>query len=148
LRNRGITGVRAGVFDEAGFVALTVLDLYKNRLVEVRSVPATLVHLDLQHCEMGGAAVGSLAMALEVRGAQRTNLHFQQPPSRFVVCSLSPPQDVKNLQRLYINDNIVGGETGIHHHTTLKIQENFSSATFLTLALLCCPQCNSDCTPC
>ena len=71
LRNRGITGVRAGVFDEAGFAALTVLDLYKNRLVEVRSVPATLVHLDLQHCEMGGAAVGSLAVALEVRGAQQ-----------------------------------------------------------------------------
>ena len=67
LRNRGITGVRAGVFDEAGFAALTVVDLYKNNLVEVRSVPATLVHLDIQHCKMGGAAVESLAVALKVR---------------------------------------------------------------------------------
>jgi hypothetical protein len=73
LRGRGITGVRAGVFDEAGFGALTVLDVHDNNLVEVRSVPTTVVHLDLGLCEMDGAAVQSLAVALEVRGAQRTD---------------------------------------------------------------------------
>ena len=91
LRNRGITGVRAWVFDEAGFAALTVVDLYKNSLFEVRSLSATLVHLDLQHCGVGSAAVESLAVALEVRGAQRTNLYFQQPIKVCCLFSLPTP---------------------------------------------------------
>jgi Ran GTPase-activating protein (RanGAP) involved in mRNA processing and transport len=66
LRERGIKGVRAGVFEVEGFEAMTILDLAFNEGMEdVSSVPKAVTHLDLQQAwGLGDDASVSLARAL------------------------------------------------------------------------------------
>jgi len=90
MRDRGIAGVRPGVFDVVGFEALTDVELGSNILDEVWSLPETVKHLDLQKCKLDVNASTSLAAAL--KGAE-------------------------NLRSVYLNGNSIGGsdKTAVKH---------------------------------